>query len=186
MTGNVVDTGNSPRPALTVAVAFPAVEMTMNHVGGMQRIQVTLTNLVLTVDNTLDYGSKALFTLPNYNLICIGCEPSLTVTKGNITNGILTTKDVDLAIGTAAASNTTLSSTMVNILPKQSLTADTVNIPLAVHSLAATPVLTGILKGAANQFFLNTAITGGITADDTLTFNGTIDFYFLNLGNILG
>lgn len=184
--GSVVDTGISPRPALVVTPFVPQVEETLNHVGGMQRIQVTLTNFTITVDNTLDYGSKALFTLPNSNLICIGCEPSLTCVKDGVANGMITTTDIDLAIGTAAASNTTLSSTMVNILPKQSITTDTLSIALAVHSLAATPVLTGILKGATNKFFLNIAPTGGITADSTMTFNGTIDFYFLNLGNILG
>jgi hypothetical protein len=149
----------------------------------VRKVTLALTDTVLPVTEALDYGSVELVTLPDKNLIVFGCEVDLSIVKGDAVNGIGAATDLDVSLGTAAASATTLATTMLNILPKQDVDTDAVTVTVQAHSLAATPVLTGVLDGASNKIYLNAVPIGGITADDTLTVSGTVDLYVIDVGN---
>lgn len=185
----VVDTGG-PAVASTILTPFSlpsnrgAIEETAAIVIPMQRHRLQLTSVNLVVTAALDYGSQELCTLANKNLIFCGCEINLTMVKGNVTNGIVAAKDLDVSIGTAAASATTLATTMLNIMPKVDMDDDLVTVVVKGHSLATTPVFTGVLDSASNKLYLNVAVVGGITADDALTVTGTIDLFYWDLGNV--
>lgn len=148
----------------------------------LQKLTLTLSGVSAGVADADDFGSAALVTLPDTNLIVMGCEVNLELTKDG--TGYIAATDLSVALGTAAASNTTLSSTMVNILPAQSLTASDLSPALAAHSLATTPVLTGILDGAANVIYLNVSGSTETSEDAVVTADGTVTIYYVDLGNI--
>jgi hypothetical protein len=161
-----------------------SVEHVATELKPLQKVRLLLTNAVLTVVGASDFGSLELLTLPDKNLLVMACEANLTLTKGNTATGIVATTDLDVGIGTAAASATTLATTMINILPKVDADVDSLSDVVKSHSLAAVPVLLGVLDGAANKIYLNVAIPGLITVTDTVTFNGTIDLFLFDLGDV--
>lgn len=174
------EVGSLPEAFLTPTAG---VAETFHRVKGLQHVRLTLTNFVVSVLEANDYGSAKLVDFGDTNLLLVGAEANLTLLKGGAVNGIINTKDLDVAVGTAAASNTTLSTTMLNILPKVDCDADTLADVVKSHSLAATPVLTGILEGTPAAY-LNVSVIGGITASDIVTFSGTLDLFYFNLENV--
>lgn len=147
----------------------------------VQKLTLTVAAVAAAVADANDYGSAALVTLPDSNLLIIGCEVDLELTKDG--TGYIAGTDLDVALGTAAASNTTLSGTMLDILPKVDLNDSDLTPALQSHSLAATPVLTGVLDGASNIIYFNVAGPTETSEDATVTVDGTIDLYYIDLGN---
>lgn len=168
--------------ASSPAAAATGVTATFNQAAPMRHIRVTLDAVAVAVAEADDFGSAELLTWPDKNILVAGCEVDLTLVKAGTTNGIVAATDLDVALGTSAASNATLASGMVNILPKQDVDTDSLSVALQAHSLAASPVLTPILDGATNKLYLNVACS--ITADDSLTATGTIDIFYWDLGNV--
>lgn len=161
------------------------VAETFHFVKGVQQIRMTLTNFVVPVLAANDYGGTKLCDLPPTNLLLFALEVNLITTKGGVTNGLVAATDIAMSIGTVTASSTTLNSTMANAMASQAITADLLTNALQVHTLATTPAELGILDGAPTAaLFLNVAAAAGITADDVLTVNGTIDIFILDLGNV--
>lgn len=178
----IFDVGGVVGPTVTITPTDPAtVAQHLNHALAVQRFRVTLTGLVVSVANLDDYGGTAMFTMPDSNFFILGCETDLVMTKGLTTNGIVAATAVNVGIGTAAASNATLSSTMQNILPVTAFTASDAAPAVQVHSLAVTPAPCGFVDGAGSVYI---NVAAAITADDTVTFDGTIDFYVIDLGNV--
>lgn len=175
---------NLPDTPSTFVAATTTVEIgTAVQTGGATKQTFTVTGESIAVTSGNGYGSADLVTFPDRNIVVIGLEADIDIVKGNTTNGIVAATDLDVAMGTAAASNTTLSGAMLNLLPKQDLDTNTTTAELAAHSLAGTPVLTGIADAASNTIYFNLVAIGGITADDTATITGTVDLYYFDLGN---
>ncbi len=150
----------------------------------VQKATLTLTALVMNVTAALDYGSVAFADLPDSNLLLLGCEADIVVTKGNASTGIEAAVDLDMAIGTVAASNVTLASTMEDILDKLDIDADSLTPDFNGHSSAATTMPLLIQDGATNKLFINCGLPVGITVDDTLTMTGTVTIFYIELGNV--
>jgi len=163
----------------------PSVAEASHFQKSLQRVQLQVTNLVVTVVTGTDYASAVLCTWPDDNIYLMACEVNLKFTKGNTAGGIVAATGVDLGIGTAAASNVALTSTMVNIIAATEADAGTLTDVFQVHNLAATPAPLGILEGSSNSVYLNMASDSVSSATDTLTFNGTVDLYYFTLGNIV-
>jgi hypothetical protein len=166
-------------PAVNVAESFHFVQ-------GMQRIRLQLTNFVVTVTSALGYAGAALCTLPNDNLLIVGSELHLTLLKGGLATGIVAATNLNVGVGSATAGAIALATTAVNIMPLQLSNVVALTDSINKHSLATTPVFTGILKGLTNQIFLNVGAVGGITVGDTVTFNGSVDIFLFNLKNVAG
>ncbi|NJL70940.1 MAG: hypothetical protein HC888_04640 [Candidatus Competibacteraceae bacterium] len=173
---------NLPENKADFAAVGAGVAQTFDYPVAVRRARLTLTDATVTILEANDYGSLELCTLPDKNIIVLACEADLSIVKDNTTNGVVAATDLDVAIGTAAASNATLSSTMVNVLAKQDVDTDAVTVTMQAHSLASTPVLLGIVDAATNKLYLNVAAS--ITADDGVTVSGTIDVFFIDLGNV--
>jgi hypothetical protein len=175
--------GEPIHPQLTVTPGNAQIRQTGNEVIGVQKFELTLTNAVMQLGNvSSSYGNIALCTLPDRNFFILGSEAELTIVKGNTTNGIVAATDLDVAIGTAAASNVTLATTMLNILPKNDVDDNLVTVTLANHSLAATPAPAGILDGPTNVLYLNIS-AGNVAVADTCTVSGTVTVAAIDLGN---
>ncbi len=179
--------GASWEPASSIGVpaasnAVPATDVTAAY-ATVNPLKVTLTvdGVAAAVADADDYGSAELATLPDRNLIVLNCEVDLELVKDGV--GYIDTTDLDVALGTAPASNTTLATTMLNILPKVDLNATDLSPALVSSSLAAAPVLTGILDAADNKIYFNVSGPTETGEDASVTVSGTIDIYYVDLGN---
>ena len=149
----------------------------------VQRVTLTLTNALITVLDADDFGSLAIWTFPDRNLHVLNAEVNLSIVKDGV--GFISTTDLDIALGTAAASNTTLATTMLNVLPKQDANADALTVTVAASTFTAVGTAAGLAvpDAANNILYLNASAPTEISEDGTLTVTGTIDLYFIDLGN---
>jgi len=150
-----------------------------------QKVTLKLSAESLAVTEALDYGSLELLTWQDRNIHILGMEVDLTLVKGGVTNGLEATVDLDVGMGSAAASATTLATTMIDYLEKVDLDTDALSLSLAAHTVGqATATFPKQLADAAtNKVYLNVGLPVGITADDTIAVTGTIDFFIVDLGN---
>lgn len=177
--------GMGSLPEGFVTPNLPQVTNNIHRVHGLQHVQLTISGLVIPVTTALVYGSAKIALLPRRNLVLMNAEAKMTALKGNIATGIVAATSVSFGVGTAIASNTVLSTTMQNVVP---ITTDAASHLLAVFgaprfaAVAATTPLS-IPESATAALFLNCA-SAATTVDDTLTFNGTLDLWYFDLGNV--
>lgn len=169
--------GGAVTPATDVALGF-------DQLRGVRHVRLSLTDVEVTVAAADDYGGTKLADLPDSNLMLLAVEVNLELTKGLATNGIVGTTDVTVGLGTAVASNATLSGAMVNVLSGAALTATDETPAYAAHSQAdgtlSYPVQ--LADSATLALYLNVA--AAITADDSITATGTVDLFFVDTGNV--
>jgi hypothetical protein len=162
--------------AATVAVG--------DNVHTVRRARLTLTNFSIAVTQALDYGGSKLVDLPDRNMLLLGVEVDCTVVKQGNTNGIVAATDLDMAVGTATASNATLASAMINVIEKVDIDTDALSVAFEAHSNdnATSTFPLRVADGASTALFMN--ISCAITADSSVTVSGTIDIYYVDLGNL--
>jgi len=150
----------------------------------IRHIQLTLAAFSVAITAANDYGGTKLLDLPDSNLVLLGAEADLEMVKGEVTNGLEDTTDVTVAMGTAVASNATLSGAMVDVLTGIAYTATDASPAHQIHSHADASLTYPILlsDSATLAVFFNASAL--ITASDALTISGTVDLYFLDVGNI--
>lgn len=169
---------------ITLTTSAPGVGATLSdQVAVPRRLRLTLSGFSIAITAALDYAGTKLVSLPDSNILILGCEADLELVKGEVTNGLEDTTDINVGIGTAVASNATLSSTMQDVLEVAAFTATDASPAYDLHSADnSTSVLPiPLADGASNGLWLNLAAT--ITADDALTVSGTVDIFYLDLGN---
>jgi len=169
--------GSTVTPNTNVATTFDRVRMP-------RHVRLTLSGFTVSVAEADDYGGTKLCDLPDENLVLLAVEADLELVKGEVTNGLEAATDVTVAIGTAVASNSTLSGAMVDVITGIALTATDASPAFQIHSSAdgtlSYPIL--LADGASAALYLNAAAS--ITADDALTVSGTIDLFFVDVGNV--
>jgi hypothetical protein len=149
-----------------------------------QKITLKLDAVEIAVAAADDFGSVKLLDWPDANLHVLGAEVNLSIVKGGTTNGIVAATDLDIGIGSAAASNATLATTMIDFLEKIDVNDDALTVAVTAASTVGQSTATfpkQIADGATNALYLNLA--AAITADDTVAVSGTIDIYVVSLGN---
>lgn len=142
-----------------------------------------LSSKSLAVGQALDYGSFKLCDLPDTNLLLLSVEVVMTIVKGGVTNGLVAATPLDMAIGTAAASNATLSATMLDVIEKADVDTAALSVTWLAHSsdqlTAVFPLK--LADGPSNGLWINCA--AAITADDALSLTGTVRVRYIDLGN---
>jgi len=163
--------------------AGTGVSATIDQLRMPRFLRLTLASFAIAIAEADDFGGTKLLDLPDSNLLLLGAEINLELTKGGEVGGLVAATDITVGVGTAVASNSTLSSTMVDIFTGVALTATDLTPALAIHSQEDATVAYPheIADGAASALYLNLA--AAITADDVLTADGTIDLYFVDIGN---
>jgi hypothetical protein len=170
---------------LTVRITEPGVGISVDDKPQVvRRARLTFNGAVLTITAALDYGSLKICDLPDRNLMLLAVEVDLTLVKQGNTNGLLAATDLDFGVGTAAASATTLATTMINVIEKVDQDTDALSVTFQRHSndqsTAAFPLR--IADGTNSALFLNAVAIAGITADSTLTITGTVDIVYVDVG----
>ena len=160
-------------PGAGVAVAAPV------NVSGLQMVRFTLTGVVIALTDVLKYGSEQLITWPNTNLIVKTARMNLSCVKDG--TGVVAALATHVAVGSAAASNSTLATTMIDTV-ESTVQAGTLTA-LAQHNGPHTAGDRAIAAGASNGLFLNASSAGSASsADGSLTITGTIDVFFIDTG----
>lgn len=173
--------------ALSVAGAQPepntGVTLMDDAALAVRKMHLYLDGVTLSVDEGDDYGSFKIADLPDKNLQLVACEVDLELVKGEVTNGLEAATDLDMAVGTAAASNATLSGAMVNVIEKDDLNAADASPAWQAHSAdnASSVLPIHLADGASNALYLNCAAS--ITASDALTVTGSVYLYYIDTGN---
>jgi len=182
--GNLSVEGGGSAGGTRVSTAGVAVKHIIT--GPLVQTVFTLTNVSQAVVNGTEYQSTLLFTLPKGRIQVLG---TVATVAQKTTSALATTLNASstgaLAIGSAAATNVSLTSTMANMLPSTPFTSSaTVNTAGTAVSgaLAATAHIDGTTT--AVPVYLNTAYatTTDVDGDATQTLTGTVKITWINLG----
>lgn len=143
---------------------------------------LTLTDLEVPVTDAQAFGNKKLYTFPAGRIMVLGLVASIQWAVKGLRTTINDNASLTWGIGSAAASNITLSSTMIDLLPKTTkvLSAATTayNTASAAALAAAAQFATGVEAYLNTGFETNT----DIDADGILKATGTIKMTWVNLG----
>lgn len=146
--------------------------------GLIQKLSYTLDGAIISVDADDDYGSYKVDDLPNSNFIVVGARVDITAEKDG--TGIGASTQPVFGVGSAPASNSTLSGAMVNFLDGVALaTANPAPVERSVNQ-NSSPGLLFLDAGASNGIYLNAALA--ISADGSLEVDGTVEVWVLELG----
>lgn len=177
----------SNNPGAGDVVAADGLAIADTGVGVVQKTVFTFDAMELTVTDALAYASKQLYDFPEGRILVLGATGSLQFAVGSERAGTIN-DDASLtwSLGTAAASNITLSGTMINLLPKATkvLAADNDELNTAsTNALAASAHIDG--TGTALEAHLNVGFETNtqIDADGVLLVTGSITLTWLNLGD---
>lgn len=148
---------------------------------------LTLTDLAQAVVNGTEYQGTKIYTFPLGRILVMGVTASIAQ---KTTSAIDTTLNSGvtgaLGIGTATASNVSLTSAMVDLLPSTAFTTSTViNVAGAAvgAALAASAQFDG--TSTAKAVFINTAYatTADVDGNATQTLTGNVTITWVNLGD---
>lgn len=148
---------------------------------------LTLTDLAQAVVNGTEYQGTKIYTFPLGRILVMGVTASIAQ---KTTSAIDTTLNSGvtgaLGIGTATASNVSLTSTMVDLLPSTAFTTSTV-IDVAGTAVGAALAASAQFDGtsAAKAVFINTAYatTADVDGNANQTLTGNVTITWVNLGD---
>lgn len=163
--------------------------VTAKHVAFGPLVQTTLTlaNVAQSVVNGTEYQGTKIYDFPACRLSVLGCIATL---QQKTTSALASTLNASstgaIALGTATASNVSLTGTMVDLLPSTAFTSSaTINVAGTAVSAALAAAAQFDGTSTAKDMYLNTAYatTTDVDADATQTISGTIVITWLNLGD---
>jgi hypothetical protein len=167
----------------------PVSGLTAKHAAFGPFVQTTLTlnDVAQTVVNGTEYQSTKIFTFPETRMWVVGCVATL---QQKTTSAIASTLNSGvtgaIGVGTAAASATTLATTMQDFIPTTAFTTST-TINVAGTAVSAVLAAAAFFDGTATakDLYLNTAYatTTDVDADATQTISGSIVITWINLGD---
>lgn len=173
-----------------IGAAAATGNVASESMGVVNKTLLTLSAVAIAVTDANAYGGVKLYDFPEGRILILGVTSSIqwavttdrTASSGTINDSASLT----WALGTAVASNATLATTMVDLIPKTTkvLAAATTALNTAsTAALAASAQFDG--TGTAKDAYLNAAFETGtdIDNDGTLTATGTILMHWILLGD---
>jgi hypothetical protein len=163
------------------------VKVAVERFGPLYQLTFTLDNVPQNVVNGTEYQGTQIYTFPEGRINVLGNTATL---QQKTTSAIASTLNSGvtgaIALGTATASNVSLTSTMVDLLPSTAFTTSTtINVPGTAVSAALAAAAQFDGTSSAKAMFLNTAYatTTDVDANATQTISGTIRLTYLWLGD---
>ncbi len=185
--GSMRITDNVSRVGTVVAPASGSIAIKREQFGGFHRTTLTLDNVAQAIVNGTEYQSTQLYTFPEGRVLVLGCTATL---QQKTTSALASTLNASstgaIALGTAAATNVSLTGTMVDLLPSTAFTSSaTINVAGTAVSAALASSAQFDGTSSAKSMYLNTAYatTADVDADATQTISGTIVFTWVDLGD---
>lgn len=153
--------------------------------GILRHTRLTLAALPQTITNgASEFTSTKIYDFPEGRILVLGVTASLAPTTTSTLSTTITTGTTgSVALGTVAASNASLTSTMVNLLPATAYTSST-TINVAAAAVTAALAAAAQFDGTATpvDILLNNSIATN-SADGTLVWNGTVDVLWSVVGD---
>lgn len=166
-----------------------SASVSIKHVafGPFVQTTISLDNVAQTVTNGTEYQGTKLFTFPQGRIHVLGVTATLQQkTTSAIASTINSGVTGAVGLGTAAASNVSLTSTMVDLLPSTAFTSST-TINVAGTAVSAALASAAQFDGTttAKPVYLNSAYatTTDVDGNGTQTFSGTVVITWVNLGD---
>lgn len=164
---NLVDRNSAPIGQPALASLRATTELLVP-----KKTRITLTNTVVTVPFSSGEGNLQLLTLPDRYLVLLGININLVATKGNAVDGIVAATPVSCGLSTVSGTDNLVRTVTISdstLTPHFELHTGGGNIQYPLDVEPETPV------------WLYTSSDGNPTADDTMTFSGTIDIFYFDL-----
>ena len=180
-------TDTDTRDGLTTQPATGAIVVKQEQFGALYQTTLSLVDVPQAVTNGTEYQSTLLYTFPEGRLLVLGCVATLAQkTTSTLASTLNASSTGAVSLGTAAASATTLATTMVDLMPSTAFTSSaTINVAgTAVSSaLAASAQFDG--TSTAKKMYLNSAYatTADVDGNATQTFTGTVRVTWVWLGD---
>lgn len=186
--GIVPVTGTSTTAPSATGTALATLKVTETGEGAVRQTIIEATAMPLAITDTLAYASALLYTFPQARINILGCLISVAeTTTSAIASTLNNTASLSVALGTAAASNIALTSTMVDIAPLVATASSaTINVEAAVFSTALAAAAQFDGTSTAKGVYFNVALPTNtdIDADATTTFRFKIIITWINLGDL--
>lgn len=167
--------------------ATGAVVVNNEQFGAFNKTTLTLDNIPQAIVNGTEYQGTKIFTFPEGRILVLGVTATL---RQKTTSPLASTLNASvtgaIALGTATASNVSLTSTMVDLLPSTAFTSSaTINVAGTAVSaaLAASAQFDGTTT--AKPVYLNTAYatTTDVDGNATQTISGTVNVCWVHMGD---
>lgn len=182
----ITDSNNAETELGTI----PVSTVTAKHVqfGPFVVTTLTLSDVAQTVTDGTEYQDTKIYDFPEGRISVLGVTATL---QQKTTSALASTLNASstgaIALGTAAATNTSLTGTMVDLLPSTAFTSSaTVNVAgtAVTAALAAAAQFDG--TATAKDMYLNTAYatTTDVDGNATQTISGTVVVTWINLGDL--
>lgn len=191
--------GGSASETVGAVVSGIGVTASESGFGNFRQTLLTLAAVPLTITDALAYAGIKLYDFPAGRLRIIDCLTSLAfTTTSTIASTLNSGVTCSYGIGSVVASNATLATTMMNMMPGsgESVKTFTSSTTINVASATVTGVLAAvaaaqhgaILDGTSTpvDLYLNVAVPTDtdIDADATITISGTVLITWINGGDI--
>jgi hypothetical protein len=163
------------------------VTATEAGVGVVHQTTLTLSALAQAVANGTEYQGTKIYDFPEGRILVLGVVATLQQTTTSALAGTLNASSTGaVALGTATASNVSLTSTMVDLLPSTAFTSSaTVDVAgtAVAAALAASAQFDG--RSTAKDVYLNSAFatTTDVDGDASMTWSGSVTITWINLGD---
>lgn len=168
------------------AVAGTGVAVTELGIHPVHHTQFTLTNVNIAITleaSVVGYGGLKIYDMPSGAIYVVGATANLTCAR--VGTGLAEAYDGDFGVGTVTASNNnSLSSTEQNIIPTTATPQAVAGATTAKGQSTATE--NAVIDGTstAMDVYLNFLVDlADISATDAITVNGTINLFWINLGD---
>lgn len=161
---------------------------TLNEaIGTVHQSVITLVDLPITVANTtgVSFGGEEIFSFPEGRILILGAtvaDVTFDLTDAGNVTPIEDTDGGDIAVGTTAPTDGTLTGSDVNIIPSTSI--DPISGGVAGATLVASAHIDG--TSAAISAFFNVLIDDadvGDTASDVILVSGVVTITWVSLGD---
>jgi hypothetical protein len=157
------------------------------QVGPLIQTVLTLDNVAQTVVNGTEYQGTKIYDFPEGRIAVLGVTATL---QQKTTSAIASTLNSGvtgaISLGSATASNVSLTGTMVDFLPSTAFASST-TINVAGTAVSSALAAAAQFNGTATpiDLYLNTAYatTTDVDADATQTISGTVTITWLLLGD---
>lgn len=185
--GKLKVTGNAGTDSVAGTLeAVSGLSVVHKQVGMFVQSTFTLSAISQALDNTNQYIGTKLFTFPKGRILVLGTVATLAETTATAILGTLNGgKTGAVSLGSATASSTTLSTTMVNVLPSTAWVSSTV-IDVAGTAVSGALAASAQIDGTttAVPLYLNSAVVtdGDLDADAVIKWSGSITITWANLG----
>lgn len=171
----------------TTQPASGTIRVKNEQFGSFNKTVLTLDNVGQSVVNGTEYQNTKIHTFPEGRILVLGTTARLQQkTTSTLASTLNASSTGAISLGTAAASATTLSGTMVDLLPSTAFTSSaTINVAgtAVTGALAASAQFDG--TSTAKAVYLNTAYatTTDVDGNATQTISGTVTLVWCWLGD---